>query len=183
MAYTPDYIDSTTELIRQKAGILKALIGQELSSSFLVWDTEENEWFWDGPVILIFGNTQLELCCNKLEEISITSNTVNIHEKPHIDWDPDGNYKWRENSLEEINSVLGNKLENIYVVEFEFTTHPVGEKPNSSNATSNWILNGLDFYFKEGFFSFFNALDENGITNKETRDVKIRQFNLNGEMI
>ncbi|WP_028582196.1 hypothetical protein [Desulfogranum japonicum] len=74
-------------------------------------------------------------------------------------------------------------MEEINIIEFEFTTWPVGESSSSPNASSNWILNGLDFYFSQGFFSFFNALDENGIANKETRDVKIRKFDLNGKIV
>ena len=183
MPYTPDYIDTVSELIAKKAALLKPLVGQRLLSSYVVWDIVENEWFFDGPVILIFEEKQIELCCNKLEEISITSGATDIGANQIISWDPEGPYEWRKNALEEINYVIDSALEKINIIEFEFTTWPAGENSSSPNTSSNWILNGLDFYFSKGFFTFFNALDENGITNKETRDVNIRKFDLDGRIV
>ena len=154
MSYTPEYIDKTPELISKKSDLLKALIGQKLSASYVVWDLDENEWFFDGPVVLIFERNQVELCCNKLEEISITSGAADVRSNPIISWDPEGPYEWRKNALKEINCVVDNTVEKINIIEFELTTWPVDENSGSPNANSNWI-HGLDFHFSKGFFSFF----------------------------
>ena len=151
-------------------------------ASYVIWDLNEQEWFWDGAVVLAFEDLQLELCCNQMEDLSITTNTVDLDKSPLISWDPEGNYEWRKNSIEELNLVVGKVLENVYIAETEFCSWPKGEKFGSPKMTCTWLLNGLDFCFNKGFFKFFNALDENGITNKLESDIKFRRVNLRGEV-
>lgn len=119
MSYTPDYIDTTSESISKKSDLLKTLIDLRLLASYVVWDIDENEWFFDGPVVLVFEKKQIELCCHKLEEISITSGAADIGANPIISWNPEGPYEWRKNALREINCVLDRAVEKINIIEFE----------------------------------------------------------------
>jgi hypothetical protein len=177
-----DYIDSTQELVKRKSPILKKAIGQKLLASYVVWDIEEDEWFTDGVVVLQFEQLQLELCCNKMEEISVKSSSVDLLKRPKVSWDPEGAYEWRKNVIPEVNSVIGGFLESLRIVETEFCSWPMGEAYGSPNMVCTWILNGLNLYFSNGYFAFFNALDENDITNEIERDIKLREFDLNGKI-
>jgi len=175
-----EYIDSTQELVKQKSPILKEIIGQKLLASYVVWDIEEDEWFTDGVVVFEFEKLRLELCCNKMEEISVKFNSIDLLKKPYIYWDSNGPYEWRKNAISEVNEVIGNKLEKLRIVEAEFCSWPMGEHYGSPNMVCTWILNGINFYFSNGYFAFFNALDENDITNDVERDAKLREIDLNG---
>jgi hypothetical protein len=46
--------------------------------------------------------------------------------------------------------------------------------------TCTWMLNAIDFCFGNGYFKFFNALDENGITDKKGSENNSRRLNLDG---
>ena len=180
MAFVPDFINDSEKLVEKKSMILKSILGKKFVSSFVVWDLGENVWFWDGAVVLLFGDVQLELCCNQMEELSITINTIDLSQPPLIAWDPDGNYEWRKNSINELNLVKGETLENVYVVDTEFCSWPEGENYGSPNMNCTWMLNAIDFCFGNGYFKFFNALDENGLTNKKDHKINSRKFNLDG---
>ena len=180
MASELEYIDSTQELVKQKSPILKEIIGQKLLASYVVWDIEEDEWFTDGVVVFEFEKLRLELCCNKMEEISVKFNSIDLLKKPYIYWDSNGPYEWRKNAISEVNEVIGNKLEKLRIVEAEFCSWPSSESYGTPNMVCTWILNGINFYFSNGYFAFFNALDENGITNEVERDATLREIDLDG---
>ena len=182
LSYKPEFINNATELLEKKSGILGSLLGKRFIASYVVWDLKEQEWFWDGAVVLDFEEIQLELCCNQMEDLSITTNTIDLVKPPRISWDPEGDYEWRKNSIEELNLVVGEDLKNVYIAETEFCSWPEEEKFGSPNMKCSWLLNGLDFCFNNGYFKFFNALDENGITNKLESDVAFRRINLSGKV-
>lgn len=170
-------------MIEKKASGLSALLEKRFIASYVVWDLTDQAWFWDGAVVLVFDDLQLELCCTQIEELSVTTNTIDLSKPPLISWDPEGNYGWKKNAIEALNSVLGETLKNVYIVEAEFCSWPVGEKFGSAKMICTWLLNGLDFCFNKGHFRFFNALDENGITDKLDSDINFRRINLKGEVV
>jgi hypothetical protein len=69
------------------------LIGRKLRSSWLMWDMAERGWFADGPVILDFGMTHVEITHRKFDECAITWDQIDLNEPidwyEHFDWRPD----------------------------------------------------------------------------------------------
>jgi len=173
-----EYITDLNEFLQEKEKFLKSFIGRKLNESWIVWDLEDNEWFKDCPVVLVFDDIQLIFCTNKLEELSVTEGTINFENKPIIDW-AEFDLEWRKDAIPELGNCVGLTLENIYVLEYEFSTTIIEskEQPNLEGSTKGeWLLNGLEFKFIDGFISLFNALDENGISSKKEDTSDLRRY-------
>jgi len=69
------------------------LIGRKLKSGWLMWDMAERGWFADGPVILDFGMTHVEITHRKFDECAITWDQIDLNAPidwyEHFDWRPD----------------------------------------------------------------------------------------------
>jgi len=63
----------------------------------------------------------------------------------------------------------------VQVVEYHFLTSEV----ESGTTSSSWLLNGLNFDFKDGSLTLFNALDQNGVSNEKCKDSDLRLTEVN----
>jgi hypothetical protein len=126
------------------------LIGRPLRSSWLMWDVAERGWFADGPVILTFGNTNVEITHRKFDECAITwdqiDRTVPIDWYEHFDWRPDPHQALR--------NARGRVLRAVNIIELI--------------TVADWrprILHAVEFLFEGARLAIYNAMDENGLTD------------------
>ncbi|MFC1751190.1 hypothetical protein ACFL2V_20595 [Pseudomonadota bacterium] len=176
--FKPEYISNTQKFLDKKREFLLAFIGSELKESWAVWDLEDDEWFKDGPILLIFENSKMVFCTNKLEELSVTNEDINLTSKPNVSW-AEFDLAWRKNPIKEINNLLGKDLKKMYVTESEFTGSVEESKNNPElvgTRVSEWYLSGLDMEFSGGCISLFNALDENGVSDCADNDKGTRRI-------
>ncbi len=161
------FYTSVQELLNEERYRLRKLIGQVLVSSWIVWDTERGEWFADEPVVLQFSATQLEITFARLDELSVTWNTIDIKATPNW-WGCYENLalQWRENGNEILAMNVGATVRDLSIVEM-YSRSTIAVDPlhpeRVGEVSESWLLHALEFDFGGAVTAIFNALDENGV--------------------
>jgi hypothetical protein len=126
------------------------LIGRKLRSSWLMWDVAERGWFADGPVILDFGLTHVEITHRKFDECAITWDQIDLNLP--IDWYE--HFDWRPDPVAALRLARGQVLRAVNVIELV--------------TVAEWrprVLHAVEFLFEDARLAIYNAMDENGITD------------------
>ena len=167
-------LDTVQELIEKERSNLLQLIGTRLKSSWAVWGLEGDEWWNDAPVVLEFENATLWIDWWKFDELRYQWEPFDP-ERPGIDLPSslESPLEWRKDCLPEINAVVGNRVERVWIDE---STIGFPER-------LLWILNGISFEFDAGWLSVYNALDENGVSNKREEENCRRRDIESGELV
>ena len=150
LGYAPRHYDSAEALLREHGDRLRALRGRRLERSFAVWEPDEAEepWFVDGPLILDFGDTRLEMAAFKMH-LCVGWDLIDVAEP--IDWG-DFQLEWREDALPELARLSGRTIDAVRLVSYQ------------------GMLSGVQLVAGEATVEVFNALDEWGITGAAEPD-------------
>ncbi len=124
------------------------------------WDAEEDEWIPDAPVVLFFGSVRFEFCANKLSELFLSRDSLDV--AAPLDWG-EIPLVWRRCTRSEVAAVMGQQLIAIDVCEYLLV--PSAIQPSNDPPTTHSCLVGLDFTFENGFLSLANGLDQNSIAS------------------
>jgi hypothetical protein len=182
--YEPNFFDRTDIFIKVFGDQLAKTIGLTLEDYWLMWQTQENEWYNDGPVILKIANSQFEFTAYKLDEFSLTFDQIDLNKK--LDWYGAGDdipLTWKNKGNSDINKLIGRKITGINIIAYNFISTVVDDKVNPENIgridETGFMLHGIEFEFEKSgwldnnnFLQIFNALDANGMTTKEQKDDK-----------
>ena len=140
------------------------LIGRKLKSGWLMWDMAERGWFADGPVILGFGGTNVEITHRKFDECAITWNQVDM--SAPIDWYATGiQLDWRADPHAALRNARGRTLREVNIVE--------------RTTVKEWrprVLHAVEFLFEGARLAVFNAMDENGLTDVPEMDLPVHSW-------
>lgn len=120
--YKPNFSTTASQFIDKHREELQKLIGERIDSYYLQWETKENEWNKDGPVILKIGLNQYEFTAFKFDEFSLTINEIDLSEK--LNWygaDDEMPLIWKKNPINELNTIFNRKIEEIYLLEHSMT--------------------------------------------------------------
>jgi hypothetical protein len=170
--YKPKFHTSAESFQNEFGKILAGLIGKSIERFWIMWNTEENEWLTDGPVVLEIDGKRFEFTAYKLDEFSLTINSFELSEK--LDWYGMGDEMplvWRENGKPELVGNLKKQILGINILTYNFVSKLVesGEKHETGQ-----MLTGIEFVLekefetdKENFFSIFNGLDQNSMDKIE----------------
>lgn len=127
---------------------LTALVGRALQRVWLVWDLDDDEWFADCPVLLDFGTDQVEVNHWKLDELSVTWNSIDPS-RP-VTW-ADFRLAWRPEPLPQLAPLPGQPLQRVELLEWTG-----GDMGNGSV--------DLQFVFPATYLTVHNGMDENGLS-------------------
>ncbi|MEU5536959.1 hypothetical protein [Streptomyces sp. NPDC020362] len=114
----------------------------------MVWDLQDDEWFCDCPVLFDFDGEQVEINHHKLDELSVTWNTIDPA-RP-VRW-PGFDLQWRSEPLPELQALRGLALKDTELLEW------MGRDVAHGNVD-------VGFAFETGRVTVFNSLDENGLS-------------------
>ena len=141
--------------------------GRRVAETWTVWDLEHDEWFADLPVVLRLNHgPQLEVCWEKLDDLSVTWNTIDVTVKPRawVEWP----LEWRQAAHPALAAIADATLEQISATSFRLVTGNVAD-PRDTHAV--WLTTGLWLATSHGDLHIFNALDENGLAaQRPSRD-------------
>lgn len=146
--YEPQWVRGGSAVAAAHGDRLGQLVQRRLSGGWVVWDLQDDEWFSDCPVLLDFEGHQVELNHHKLDDLSITWNTVDP--ATPVAW-PGFALRWRRDGHPGLRSLEGQVLQDIEILEW----------------TGDDLAHGtvaVSFVFPEARLTVFNALDENGLT-------------------
>lgn len=139
-----------------------------MESYYVQWETNEDAWNKDGPIILQIAQNQYEFTAYQLDEYSLTINTIDRTQK--LDWYRSGDEMpliWKKNPFEEINVVLDRKIEQIYLLEHSLTSGIVDDDEKlkffQQITASDFFLVGIEFKINgfEKCLHLSNGLDCN----------------------
>jgi hypothetical protein len=158
--WRPEFLSADKQFDRY-SGRLRALVGRSLIEAWTVWVVGDR-WFADLPVVLRFDDgTQLEVCWEKFDDLSITWNTIDVGTTPRawVTWA----LEWRRNADEALLSTVGGTVMDIRATAFLFETQNAQDPSDRSAA---WLTAGLWLTTDRGDLHIFNALDENGLATE-----------------
>jgi hypothetical protein len=166
--YSPMVFEDIDAFRATHGGDLKSLVGQQIQTTWAMWSRVDDEWFSDGPVILMVNNRQLELAAFQFG-FAITTDAID-RSKP-IRWylgeeeadDGLGLY-WRENAPHLLELSAGKTITAIELFESRVTVGDAGW----------WNFDGVGFRLEQGYLAVYNNLDELGLADKPQEDQNIR---------
>ena len=90
-----------------------------------MWDGETDEWFNDAPVIVDVGGRRLEVCATKLDEMSVSVNTIDIS-RP-VFWcgdedDGEPTMRWTDRIHSCLAGMASKRIESFCIMEYQI--HP-----------------------------------------------------------
>lgn len=153
--YKPNF---TTRLDDLATDLLPGLLGQELRLSQVVWDIDDDSFFADAPVLLQFDTDTLEVCFSKLDQVSLTTDTIDLEITPTWFGGYDFNLEWRNGPDSVFLDVIGRRLSAVRLIEYHFDLSDFA-------GTSPWVVCGVEFSFGGRLLLVTNGLDENRLEN------------------
>ncbi|MFG2888314.1 hypothetical protein [Streptomyces sp. NPDC048248] len=146
--YQPSWLNGRGEIVGEHGTRLGALARRTLTTAWMVWDLQDDEWFSDCPVLFDFDGEQIEINHQKFDDLSLTWNTIDPT-RP-VRW-PDFDLEWRPDPLPELRALRGLCLTGVELLEWETRDLAQGNVD-------------VSFVFEAGRATVFNALDENGLS-------------------
>ena len=148
--FDPEWLEGAVNIASAHGNRLTELAGRRLTDAWLVWDSSDDSWFADGPVVLDFDGEQIEIAHSKFANLSITWNRINTS-RP-IRWEFDGTYplEWRPNPLPGFLPLVGSVL----------------SRASLQRWTGRDVARGMvavGFEFPAGGLLVSNGLDENQV--------------------
>ncbi|RGC67820.1 hypothetical protein C5N14_16560 [Micromonospora sp. MW-13] len=147
--YRPAWLQGRAAVEAAHGARLAALAGRPLTRAWLAWDLDDGSWFADCPVLLDFAGEQVEINHRKLDDLSVTWNSVSPVGGP--DW-PGLRLAWRAEPLPGLAALRGQELRAVTLLEWR------GGKRDLANGAV-----ALGFTFPRGDLVVHNALDENAL--------------------
>lgn len=155
------------EQLSTQAERLRTLVGDEVSSTWVVWQLQHDSWFADMPVVLKFrSGVQLEIAWQKFDELSVSWNTIDT-DRPPAAWPWFDSFRWRPDGLPELVAAVGRRIKGIAVTSFESETTDVTDPriTNTKDVHSAWLTSGIWFDLGATGLHIYNSLDENAVAD------------------
>lgn len=161
--WEPRWYNSLPDLKNQLLNF--SFVGKKIDACWTLWD-KQNQFFEDAPIILIIEGQQYHFCALKFDEFSVTQGTINTNQK--VAWcggapDPFGYLTWHKNKNLDFESIIGEKILKVEIVEYE------NEPGNPLPVVSQIFITGISFSTDKSYLEIFNAGDCNALTNKRNQ--------------
>jgi hypothetical protein len=157
--YEPQWHHSAKALAAAHRARFARVIGRPLDGAWLMWDLTTGGWFAHGPVILGFGDVNVEVTHRKFDECAITWSQVDM--SMPLAW-PGLALDWRPGGHPALAGARGRPLRAVNVIE-RIMTAPWRPR----------LLHAVEFLFDGARLAVYNALDENGLTGATEVDLPI----------
>ncbi|MFY1616317.1 hypothetical protein [Micromonospora sp. WMMD736] len=148
--YQPVWLNGVDEIAARHGHRLRSLVGRRLTSSWLVWNDDPDEWFPDCPVVLDFTGERLEVNHQKFNDLSITWNSIDVTRGPEWPTSDGFQLRWRDDVHDVLAALRGQRLEAVTLLEWA-----------GDDLAAGTVTVGLRF--ADGWLTVYNALDENGL--------------------
>jgi hypothetical protein len=173
--YEPQWLNGLSSIAAAHGPRLQALTGRHLRRTWLLWDLTDDEWFADAPVLLDFGDEQVEISHQKFDSLSITWNTIDpVARTAWTSGDtghPDDyifRLAWRHDALAETVALQDQRLQAVELLEYA-----------AGNIADGMVA--VSFTFPDGRVTISNGLDENLLEFGEP-DPGFRRHHLNSDL-
>jgi hypothetical protein len=181
--YNPLYYKTSSEIINNLSFLLAKLKDQRILNVYSMWETHNKEWDEDSQIIIELSSFNLEVCNYKLNGLTLSEDSIDMnYEIEKIEFGEYGKYEyeWRSGRKECI-KFIDAVITGIEIIEQLFDSTSIFNKLNPDDigtSTSNWILNGIGFNISNGYFSIYNGLDKNSITDYKVIEDNLRYIKI-----
>jgi hypothetical protein len=149
--YEPRWHHSARTLAAAHRTRFGRLIGRRLVGAWVMWDLDRGARIARGPVILGFGDSNVEIAHRTFDECAITWDQVDMSVPP--DWPgADLRLDWRAGADPALQAVAGRRLREVNLIE---RIMPSTWRPR--------VLDAVELLFDDGRLAVYNAMDENGL--------------------
>lgn len=150
--FDPEWSSGASSLWQLHGADLGRLVGRRMSACWLVWDSSDDSWFADAPVVLDFEGRHLEICHNKFDELDIAWDRIDLSRPIPWRYEEGGPMplSWRDDRTPDLAQFRGRVLRECTLEEW------VGD-----DIARGMVAVGLAF--DNGGFLVSNGLDENQI--------------------
>jgi hypothetical protein len=153
--YEPQWHHSARTLAATHRSRFARLIGRRLVGAWVMWDVDRRCRHADGPVILGFGDSTVEITHRKFDECAITWNQVDMS-LPIDRYGSGLRLDWRTGAHPALEAVTGQRLREVNAIE---RVMPSSWRPR--------VLDAVELLFEEDRLAVYNALDENGLSHRD----------------
>ncbi|MFJ8128324.1 hypothetical protein [Streptomyces hydrogenans] len=149
--FEPSFLTGLDAVRRTHGPRLAALAGRRLSGFAVVRFAEDGEWFADCPVVLDFEGARVEVCHQKLDELSIDWGTIDTTAAVT-------GWEWHERTPrwsredERFAPFVGEELREVALLE---------RRPGGRDLAAGTVA--VEFAFARGRLRITNGLDENRV--------------------
>jgi hypothetical protein len=157
--YDPQWHHSARALAAAHRARFSRIVGRRLDGAWLMWDVGSGGWHAHGPVVLGFGDVNVEVAHRKFDECAITWGQVDMSAPPA--W-PGLALDWRPYAHSALLRAGGRQLRQVNVLE-RIMAAPWRPR----------LLHAVEFLFEGARLAIYNALDENGLTGADEIDLPI----------
>lgn len=149
------------EQLERQAARLRALVGRRITEIWTVGIAGER-WIADLPVIVCFDDgTQLEICWEHLDALSLTWHTIALGTPPG--WWEEWELEWRREAEPVLADVVGGVVADVRATTFRLE---VQGAEGGTTSRAAWMTAGLWLGTDTGGLHVVNALDENGLSGE-----------------
>lgn len=182
--YKPIFSTTTSQFIEKHKKDLQHLIGKKVNCYYLQWETKEDRWNEDGPIILKIGKSQYEFTAFQLDEYSLTINQIDLSKE--LNWygaTDEIPLIWKKNAIDEMNILLNKRIEHIYLLAHSMTSGIIKNDEQKEFfkplTHSDFFMVGIEFKLDgiENHLQLSNGLDCNVMKMETTKmDAKNRRM-------
>jgi Histidine phosphatase superfamily (branch 1) len=147
--YRPRWLYTAREILDVHGRRLAELIDQELLRTWLVWDTDADDWFPDGPIVFEFERTRLTVCHRTAGECSLSWDDLDPAES--IDpGDESLRLAWRADPYPVLAEIAGQRLRLLDLIE-------------TGDADDRWMIEAVEFSFTRTQCQVYNSSGRNAL--------------------
>lgn len=162
--YEPEWHHDAEALAAAHRARFARIVGRELLAGWLMWNTADRGWFADGPVILGFGDINVEIMHRKFDECAVSWNQVDM--SMPIDWyGTEIRLDWRADPHPALRQARGRTLHQVNIIE---RLLPSQWRPR--------VLHAVEFLFDGARLEVYNAMDENGLTGVPDMELPVASW-------
>lgn len=177
--YAPTWLVGFDAVAAHHGERLRGLVGRTLSSAWLLWDTELDEWFREGPVLLAFSGVQVEVNHQKFSDLSITWNTVDPTMRDSTSLPDEPPLVWRRDAVPELLALQGRTLTRVDLLELTWRDSWSRDDAVDLRRVAQGAVSP-SFVFGDDRLTIRNGLDQNDLAFGAPADDQ-RVWRLSGE--
>lgn len=152
--YRPRWLYTAREILDVHGRRLGELVDQRLLRTWLVWDTDADDWFAEGPVVFEFERTRLTVCHRTAGECSLSWDDLDPAE-PIDPGDESLRLAWRSDPFPVLTEIADQRLRLLDLIE-------------TGDADDRWMIEAVEFSFTRTQAQVYNASGRNALATGST---------------
>jgi broad specificity phosphatase PhoE len=147
--YRPRWLYTAREILDVHGRRLGELVDQRLVRTWLVWDTDADDWFAEGPIVFEFENTRLTVCHRTAGECSLSWDDLDPAD-PIDPGDESLRLAWRSDPYPVLAEIAGQRLRLLDLIE-------------TGDADDRWMIEAVEFSFTQTQCRLYNVSGRNAL--------------------